>query len=216
MQEETKRRIFISLLFFVSLNLYVYTETSVYFSPDDKPTTHLINEINNAKSRIHAAIYMLTDKNIANALIEAKNKRNVDVQIVTDFSSVKSEYGKILLLKENDIKTFVFKLPSRSRFTPLMHHKFAIIDNKVWTGSFNWTVSANRQNQENVICTDEGAVLERYVKQFETLKSRCTICPTSCSECGGLHQPAKSQIKDPIIAGPLCFLRRLLRRIFYA
>lgn len=205
------RHICISLLFFTSLHLSIYTETHVLFSPDDKPTTHLIEKIKNATTRIHAAIYMLTDKNIAAALIQAK-KRDVDVQVITDFSSVKSEYGKVVLLKESDITTFVYKIPERSRFTPLMHNKFAIIDNIVWTGSFNWTVSANRQNQENVIYTDEAAVVEKYVKQFEILKSRCEIHTTPCALCG--RNKSKS---DPTIsiAGPLCYLGRLLRRIFY-
>ena len=209
MQAETKRLTSIALLFFVSLHLCVYTKTVVLFSPDDKPTKHLIEKINNAKTRIHAAVYMLTDKSIAMALIEAKNKRNVDVQIITDFSSVNSEYGKIIFLKKNNVKTFVYKIPNRSRYTPLMHHKFAIIDNLLWTGSFNWTISANRQNQENVIYTDEAAVLEKYVKHFEILKSRCVIHPTPCSVCG------TRKIKGPEISGPLCYLRRLLRRIFY-
>jgi phosphatidylserine/phosphatidylglycerophosphate/cardiolipin synthase-like enzyme len=210
MQGAAKRQILV--LFFLSIHFFVYTETVVFFSPDDKPTTHLIAKIRNAKIRIHAAVYMLTDKRIAQALIKAK-QRNVDVQIITDYSSVKSEYGKIIMLKENHIPTFVFQIPNKSRFTPLMHNKFAIIDNHVWTGSFNWTVSANQQNQENVIYTDEAAVLERYVEQFETLKSRCVIHTSPCCVCGKPKEPAST---TQVFYGPICFLGRLLRRVFYA
>ena len=56
-----------------------------------------------------------------------------------------------------------------------MHNKFAIIDDKVWTGSFNWTISANRKNQENVVYNDEKDVYEKFLEQFEKLKQRCAI-----------------------------------------
>lgn len=152
-------------------------ETNVFFSPEDRPQKHLINYIKNAQKRIYVAIYMFTDKKIAEALIEAQ-KRNVDVQVIYDKTSSNSKYGKISLLKENKIKTFVFdprKQKSRnssySWYGPLMHNKFAIIDDNVWTGSFNWTLSANNRNQENVIWTDEKQVCEKYLANFEKLKS---------------------------------------------
>eukprot|EP00012_Vannella_robusta_P003002 CAMPEP_0206182496 /NCGR_PEP_ID=MMETSP0166-20121206/96_1 /ASSEMBLY_ACC=CAM_ASM_000260 /TAXON_ID=95228 /ORGANISM="Vannella robusta, Strain DIVA3 518/3/11/1/6" /LENGTH=73 /DNA_ID=CAMNT_0053597209 /DNA_START=388 /DNA_END=606 /DNA_ORIENTATION=- len=38
-----------------------------------------------------------------------------------------------------------------------MHHKFAIIDDQViLTGSFNWTVQAQRSNRENLHITLDG------------------------------------------------------------
>jgi len=146
----------------------------VYFSPDDRPTDHLIRYINQAKHRIYAAIYMFTDKNIALALIRAKKERKVDVQMITDRTSVENKYGKVHMLIKHGIKTFKFQNGSKrgARFAPLMHNKFAIIDNKVWTGSFNWTISANKKNQENVLYTDEKKVLKKFEVQFEKLKNR--------------------------------------------
>jgi len=146
----------------------------VYFSPDDHPTEHLIRYIDQAKIRIYAAIYMFTDKNFAQALIRAKKERKVDVQMITDRTSVENKYGKVYLLIEQGIKTFKFQNGSKrgARFAPLMHNKFAIIDDKVWTGSFNWTISANKKNQENVIYTDEKKVLARFEAHFEKLKNR--------------------------------------------
>ena len=44
-----------------------------------------------------------------------------------------------------------------------MHHKYAIIDNKIlMTGSFNWTRSASDRNYENVTITSN----KQLVKQF--------------------------------------------------
>ena len=52
----------------------------------------------------------------------------------------------------------------------LMHNKFAIIDGKsLITGSFNWTLTAEERNEENLlIITDEGTI-EKYKERFEYL-----------------------------------------------
>src|SRR5580692_292425 len=81
-------------------------KTEVFFSPDDRPTKKLISLINDAKKKIHAAVYMITDKTIALPLIAAKN-RGVDVQIITDKVTVDSSYGKGKLLKDQGVPVYV-------------------------------------------------------------------------------------------------------------
>ena len=44
---------------------------------------------------------------------------------------------------------------------------------EIWTGSFNWTRSANIFNHENVILTSNKSIFERYKKHFEVLKKEC-------------------------------------------
>ena len=133
------------LLTFIFYNILM-SKSKVYFSPDDKPTIQLINNIKKAKTRIYAAIYLITDKKIAQALINAKQIQGVDVQIITDQFSLETPYEKINLLKQNNIDVFVFK--GKQQNAAIMHDKFAIFDKQVWTGSFNWTISANKRNQE--------------------------------------------------------------------
>lgn len=178
------------------------------FAPDDKPTNRLVEEINKAKKRIYVAVYMLTDKKIAQALILAQKERNVDVQIVTDRASSDSPFGKIGYLTKHSIKVYVFngqKIKKESGFIPdeplseaqlqkpfrkkhsqikkkqrslktnfsgLMHEKFGIFDDLIWLGSFNWTVSANNINQENVLIIKNKAVLQKLLRRFELLKTR--------------------------------------------
>lgn len=177
MQAPRKTRAFVALICFAALTpCLAIAKSIVLFSPDDKPTNHLIQKLGEAKTRIYAAVYMLTDKKIAHALVDAKN-RGVDVQIVTDQATTESPYGKADILKQGGIKLDVYYLSHNgyTNFNPLMHHKFAVIDNNVWTGSFNWTISANNKNQENVIYTDEKDVCEKYLDQFEKLKHRCAV-----------------------------------------
>ena len=92
-------------------------------------------------------------------------------------------WWKIALLKSNNIETFVF-LPSFNSDkmnSPLMHNKFAIFDMDgkekqwVWTGSFNWTDTASKINQENVIVTNDKKVCNRYKEYFELLKKECAL-----------------------------------------
>lgn len=152
-------------------------KTEVFFSPDDHPTDKLLSLIQQANTKIYAAVYMITDKNIADALINAK-KRGVDVKVIVDASSVDSSFGKGILLKKNNIDVFVYrsgvkKTATKMRFNPIMHHKFALIDNRLWTGSFNWTKAANFKNQENVIITDNKKTYGKFEAHFQVLKKRC-------------------------------------------
>jgi mitochondrial cardiolipin hydrolase len=126
--------------------------------------------------KVHAAVYMLTDKQIAAALIAAK-KRGVDVKIVVDRATADYEYGKSKVLQDAGIEVYIFSDDSTNkRFAALMHNKFAILDEMVWTGSFNWTKSANQRNQENVILTTNKKVYKKFEEHFEILKKRCVAC----------------------------------------
>lgn len=147
----------------------------VYFSPDDHPSEKLIALINHAQHKIYAAVYMITDKNITHALINAK-KRGVDVKVIMDRASFESSWGKGKYLKEHHVDLFVFGLGSKPKTkfpSALMHNKFALIDDQLWNGSFNWTRNANKNNQENVILTDNTHMYEKFKKHFDVLKERC-------------------------------------------
>ncbi len=162
----------ISTLVFSS---YLFSKSEVFFSPKDKIVGKLIEKIDQAQTKIYAAVYMFTDKKIAQALINAKSQRYVDVQVITDQTCLEYKYGKVNMLKDGNIDIFVFKnnLKNRKRPSKIMHNKFAILDNSVWTGSFNWTVQATYKNKENVIFTDDKQVYKKYFDEFELLKNKC-------------------------------------------
>ena len=51
-----------------------------------------------------------------------------------------------------------------------MHHKFAVIDGRLLlNGSFNWTRSAVLENRENVVVTDNPALVAAFNREFERL-----------------------------------------------
>lgn len=156
-----------------------FAVSEVFFAPDDKPGDKLIKRIDAAKNEIKAAVYMLTDSRIVKALINANN-RGVSVQVITDKISSVGEFGKVSMLAENGVPVWIFEAPNtgpkNKKFynaDSIMHNKFAVIDNFLWTGSFNWTRSANNKNQENVILTNDTGIVESYKNHFEVLKTRC-------------------------------------------
>ncbi|MFC1854795.1 phospholipase D-like domain-containing protein [Candidatus Dependentiae bacterium] len=158
----------------------------VLFSPGDHLASKLIAKIEAAKTKVWAAVYMITNKKIAQALIIAK-ERGLDVQVITDLSTVESPYGKAEMLTKAGIPVMVFC--TRLHFVsknkdkiwnnaPIMHNKFAIIDNIVWTGSFNWTVAADRKNRENVTILDDKVSLLQFSSEFGRLKRQSNLLGT--------------------------------------
>lgn len=152
------------------------------FTPKDNVKGILCDLIINEKKQMRIAIYLLTDKHIANSLIQAKKDNNVDIEVITCASNLDNINSKIWQLYENGITIFIFDAPKKSKkknrncFRPIMHNKFFIFDrniddkNILWTGSFNCTLSAQTNNKENVIVLEDKYLVDTYKKEFEELK----------------------------------------------
>ena len=156
------------------------TKSTVFFSPDDDPRVHLLQLIDDAQQSIKVAVYTFTETQLANALVRA-HKRGVAVDVVLDDYS-NNQWGKIHVLEKGGIPVHIYnpKATSKEKYTGIMHDKFAIFDNAtVWTGSYNWTYSANFRNQENaLVIENETDVTMRFAQQFDILKERCAACGT--------------------------------------
>ena len=196
-----KKRLTIYLItIYIVLNFSgqsLFPKSLAFFSPNDNIQSKLVNIINKTNHKIKAAVYIITDKVIAESLINAK-KRGVEIELITDQSCLTFLGGKIDMLKNNDIEIFVFAPKTKRKRNPLMHNKFAIFEvdkneNRwVWTGSFNWTCSANRINQENVILTNNKKVFAQYHNQFELLKRQCVLKKTGCNKM--LQKQSKTNV----------------------
>lgn len=147
-----------------------------YFSPNDNIKQKLIDLINNEQSAIKISIYMFNDKDIAQALIDAKNKRKVDVQVIADSVCMKDRFSKIPMLQKENIQVTVYQSQNTGLFPEVMHNKFVLFSknqgNKslVWTGSFNFTSAANHKNPENVVVLDNAGIIQQYQQEFKRLK----------------------------------------------
>ncbi|GAB6077083.1 phospholipase D family nuclease [Desulfurobacterium crinifex] len=139
---------------------------SPYFSPRGGCTSTVISEINRAKNHIDVAVFSFTSKSIARALIKAHN-RGVRVRVIIDQGTARSKncVGPVLEAAGIPVRY------KKGNGGGLMHHKYAVIDGKILiTGSFNWTVSAEKRNDENlVVIKGASEVIDAYERNFKKL-----------------------------------------------
>jgi len=152
-------------LFLVHQNSYSknFSTKSNYhtcFSPEGHCTNQVIALINAAKSSINMATYSFTSWPIARALLRAK-QRGVSIAIVCDRSLFKDR-SVIRTLMKYHIPIWVDDTVS------IAHNKYLILDKKtIETGSFNYTVSANRYNAENVLIINDPDLAQTYLSNFK-------------------------------------------------
>ncbi|WP_433829053.1 phospholipase D-like domain-containing protein [Flavobacterium anhuiense] len=125
----------------------------------------IISEINNANQVIYVAMAWFTDRDIAMAIIEAKN-RNITIDIILS-SNAQNETVK-LMLKGAGIKVHAFETGD---VRGIMHHKFCLIDNKISiNGSYNYSINASNNNVENIQVSDDTRIYSQFLTEFERLR----------------------------------------------
>lgn len=141
------------------------------FSPLGKCSSYIVRELAEAKKEILVAIYAFTSDELANAVLQAR-KRGVVVQVLIDrefdASNVNSK-GKFLETQKIPLRRVSgLRSSPADKESGLMHQKFAVIDRRVvFTGSYNWTYSADALNHENLLLfRDAGPLAEEYRKVF--------------------------------------------------
>jgi phosphatidylserine/phosphatidylglycerophosphate/cardiolipin synthase-like enzyme len=141
------------------------------FSPLGRCSSHILREIGQAQREVLVAIYAFTNDEIAWALVKAR-QRGVKVQVILDQEfHMANESSKGSFLEQQGLpvrRISGLNTGKRERGTGLMHQKFAVIDRRVvLTGSYNWTVSADNYNDENLLLfRDAGPLAEEYRKEF--------------------------------------------------
>lgn len=147
-------------------------KVEVYFSPGGNIQDLIICTIDEATRKIDVAMYAFTSKEISFALIRAHN-RGLAVRVILDGGFIENEFSmdRFLYARGVDVKVHINPLRAVEKNYGKMHHKFAIIDDKiVITGSYNWTASAEERNEENLLVFPHSAQLAYlYAKEFNEL-----------------------------------------------
>lgn len=147
------------------------------FSPQGKCSAHILREIDAAKQELLVAVYAFTSDDLASALVQAK-KRGVSVQVVIDREFDRANgnsRGRLLEAQKIPVRRLSGMAAKAAEKDPgLMHQKFAVIDRRiVFTGSYNWTHSAETRNDENLLMfRDAHPLAEEYRKTFIRLWER--------------------------------------------
>ena len=115
-------------------------------------------------------MFNFTSTDLSRALIAAK-QRGVRVRVLIDGKSAKS----IRITKDRDLaKAGVavkhVKLKGSGVRAAKFHHKFAVIDGvEVISGSYNWTVSADEKNYENLLVLRDKRLAATFAAEFERI-----------------------------------------------
>lgn len=121
----------------------------------------IIKNISSAKKTILVQAYSFTDKEIIEALSQAK-RNGVDVQVILDKSNRTDRYSQLKNLKKENIS---YKIDEPSG---IAHNKIIIIDsNRVIGGSYNFSNAAYKKNTENVLIISDKKLAHEYTKNWK-------------------------------------------------
>jgi phosphatidylserine/phosphatidylglycerophosphate/cardiolipin synthase-like enzyme len=145
-----------------------YAQTKVFYSQTSQSDEEIIKTIQNAHQYIYFAVYTLTKSNIVDALIAAK-LRGVEIQGILD-------YKQSLIPQEKPLikKLIKYRIKPKIPFKPsgLMHIKMLVTENAYASGSFNWTTSATKYNDEVLEIGSVKSIHDQYLKTWQVLFDR--------------------------------------------
>lgn len=131
----------------------------------------LVRAIQQARDEVLVAIYTITRPQIERALSSAAG-RGVTVRVKYDLKQAPVGRMQELINRMEDRGVDMIPISMSGRFAS-MHHKFAVIDrSQVFTGSFNFTVTAVTQSYENCVLIESTAVARDFQREFDRIRSR--------------------------------------------
>lgn len=134
-----------------------------WFSPFNDCVSRIVQLFDRAQQRIDICVFTITDNRLTEAILDA-HRRELAIRIISDNDKAFDRGSDIEFLQSRGLVV-------RVDFTEFhMHHKFAVFDqNILLTGSYNWTVGAARDNQENFVITSDRRLIKAYGEEFDRL-----------------------------------------------
>jgi phosphatidylserine/phosphatidylglycerophosphate/cardiolipin synthase-like enzyme len=140
------------------------TLIETYFSPDDGTADRIVELISEAEESVYFLAFSFTSDDIAAAMIEAA-ENGVTVAGVFEESQYKSNTGTEY---DNLVAAGLDVHLDGNRRN--MHHKVIIIDEAiVITGSYNFSASAEKRNDENTLILHMPALASFYLSEFRDI-----------------------------------------------
>jgi len=133
---------------------------SVKFSPKGGITETIVNTISEADTSVRVQAFSFTSKAIANALIEAKTSGKT-IEVIMDRENLYNKSSVLKLLREHDVTIFIDDKHA------IAHNKIMLIDeDKIFTGSFNFTKGGEEHNAENSILIQDKNTASLYLDNW--------------------------------------------------
>jgi phosphatidylserine/phosphatidylglycerophosphate/cardiolipin synthase-like enzyme len=148
---------------FELIDRHMFRMHRVFFSPGTEILESISEMLKETRETIDLCVFTITDERLVSD-IRSCHERGVKVRLITDDDKMYDLGSAIKELKNAGIPVKT----DHSRYH--MHHKFGIIDTRiVFTGSFNWTYTASKHNQENLLITSNFELVKQYAEQYEML-----------------------------------------------
>ncbi|MGI8892486.1 MAG: phospholipase D-like domain-containing protein [Bacteroidia bacterium] len=172
-------------------------DVETYFSPSDHTNNQLIEKINSSNLSLYFSLLVFTRFDVENAIINRAISGVYTSGMLNDtgnggsyiFNSIQAAGGNIMLYNH-----FIQ--------SGILHHKYLIVDQDVnwsdplvWTGSHNWSTSANTRNDENTLVIHDFDIANQYYQEYVK----------SFNENGGLlstGSPLDNQLKGFVYPNP--------------
>jgi phosphatidylserine/phosphatidylglycerophosphate/cardiolipin synthase-like enzyme len=141
------------------------TPVEIYFSPDDGVAQHLLDLVDSAQQNICFLAFSFTSDELADALLAA-HKDGVQIAGVFEESQVNSNgtSGEYDTLRSAGLDVWIDANPRN------MHNKVFVVDGQVvWTGSYNFSASAEKKNDENAMVIHNPEIAALYQAECEKL-----------------------------------------------
>jgi len=150
---------------------YKFSMHRVLFSPGTDILESISDLLKQTHKTLDICVFTITDERLASDIFDCF-QRGIKVRIITDDDKM-YDHGSVI--KDLNNAGIPIKI-DHSQYH--MHHKFGIIDSRiVFTGSFNWTYTASKHNQENLLVTSNYEIVKQYTEQYEQLwKAMFKLC----------------------------------------
>jgi phosphatidylserine/phosphatidylglycerophosphate/cardiolipin synthase-like enzyme len=159
-----------------------------WFSPSDQVTDQIVNTLNTANSSVDFGLLTFTKNEPSDVLVSKFTNSNVTVRgLIENINDSGSEFA---YLQSKGISVADHYLQYQ------MHHKYAVIDPlqpnsnpTVWTGSHNWTFTAETYNDENSLVIHDSDIARLYRAEFEARIAENPVSTTEPQNVGFRLQP---------------------------
>jgi phospholipase D-like protein/type IX secretion system substrate protein len=143
-------------------------KVELYFSPSDGTDSHIQSTISTADTDLYFGMYTFTDATDANLIMTKKNSGVYVAGLDDSWSNGYSPASTFTTGLGANFKVYT------ETDTSIYHNKFLIVDPSdicsdptVLTGSHNWSVSANTNNDENTVIIHNDTAANLFYQYFK-------------------------------------------------
>ena len=170
-----------------------------WFSPSDQVTDQIVATLNTANSTVDFGLLTFTKNEPSNVLVSKFTNSNVAVRgLIENINDSGSEFA---YLQSKGISVAAHTWPNQ------MHHKYAVIDPMlpnsdptVWTGSHNWTFTAENFNDENSLVIHDSDIARLYLAEFEARITENPVATTAPQQVGFRLQPTPTEDQFMVVS----------------